>query len=112
MSKALKKEISKKQKELDKVCDKKRNMKNIMNIKMFKENVLTKLNKIFQITHFCSSEFTNLALYQIQKNYKNFTEVEWNRFTLYHGKSLCDSHFSVLSKWLKNIKRRVHFGLL
>lgn len=37
----------------------------------------------------------------------NFKEIEWNRFAPYHGRSPCDAHFSVLSRWLKMIEHKV-----
>ena len=55
--------------------------------------------------HFYSNESVATLLQTIPTIYNNFTVVTWNRFAPYHGKSPCESHFSILSRWLVRISR-------
>lgn len=54
----------------------------------------------------CGPHFRNKEyLYYISHNLpNNFEEITVNYFAEYHGKSPCDAHFSLISKWFKTIE--------
>ena len=74
-----------------------------------KQQLVQKFQKLVVWTdggpHFCSNETAATLLQTLPSLHNNFTSVTWNRFAPYHGKSPCDSHFSILSRWLSRISR-------
>ena len=50
--------------------------------------------------HFRCGEFAN-CIFDTLFSKSDFSTVSWNLFVEKHGKNLCDTHFSALSKWLK-----------
>jgi hypothetical protein len=56
-------------------------------------------------THFFSAQTLNFLLKEIPAELKKKTIV--NFFSPQHGKNICDSHFSLISKWLKEAQNRI-----
>jgi hypothetical protein len=56
--------------------------------------------------HFRCAEFANTLLVEVPK--QNKIQMEWNFFAPYHGKNACDTHFSLLSRYLKTKEKQMH----
>ena len=57
--------------------------------------------------HFRCGEFA-YCLFETLFSENKFSHVSWSIFVEKHGKNLCDTHFSSLSKWLKNAELKTH----
>lgn len=53
--------------------------------------------------HFRNFEVAHFMLRELPRQSK---EVQWNFFASHHGKSPCDAHFSLLSRWLSDISKQ------
>ena len=54
--------------------------------------------------HFRCKEFCYFLFRDLPTRCANLNHIEWNLFAERHGKSCCDSHFSLLSRWKREIE--------
>lgn len=54
--------------------------------------------------HFRCKEFCHFLFKEVRNLCVNLNHLEWNLFAERHGKSCCDSHFSILSRWKREIE--------
>lgn len=57
--------------------------------------------------HFRCKEFCHFLFKEIPSRCTQIAHIEWNLFAERHGKSCCDSHFSLLSRWKREIENHV-----
>ena len=57
--------------------------------------------------HFRCGEFAH-CVFDTLFSITSLTKVSWNLFLEKHGKNMCDSHFSSLSKWLESAELESH----
>lgn len=60
--------------------------------------------------HFLSKEFAQYALNDIPLKYQK--NIEWNLFGEYHGKSVVDGHFGLLSRFFSEIEKQKNINCI